>query len=83
MLDRAEYMRAALPLLLLLAGCEDPIECDASGYRVTPEGASLERQVEDVSANSDLMHNRTMREMNMPEGRWLTRDSLEKADGCP
>lgn len=73
----------ALVAASLLAGCSPSIKCDASGLIIMQEGRTEEQNTQWATANLQLSLRRLDVETNSPKAKWYTRESLEKAEGCP
>jgi hypothetical protein len=71
----------AVAMMLCAASCGKPIRCDARGVIITPANASFEDRMEYNRRNSALLTRQTETQQGGSVG--YTRESLQKAEGCP
>ena len=79
---RAMKPFALFAAALALTACGPEIRCNIDGTIIIPETVTGDTAIEWHRRNIDL-HKRRLAKMGGEEGRWLTPQSLEKAEGCP
>ena len=70
-----------LAVLIALAGCDKPIQCDDHGMIIVPADATFEQQNDYNARNGAFINRRADNQIG--RGGHYTASSLDKATGCP